>query len=280
MVVAYDVLDERQPIEHGDVRIANEQGALVRPKAGSNGSITVFERYVIVDPKIQVFRHAAAHLAAKVSTLVVGKPIAKLKKNVEEFVTTKKKKRRGRGSSTQLKEVFHRATAEAEVAFAVNLDLDDYVASKKDVRTTELYRIDVLTMSALRWSNDIVCEKCCILVGSWTSLVLMDSYRSPTIQFMLTAIFFAAEFASDGLVEWSLEKFFGVPFSRLPRVREEKSNTDYWMSIFVLVNVFVAGSFMFDHAFATADEWFHAAGANETALNATSTIAMEEGLVN
>jgi hypothetical protein len=134
-----------------------------------------------------------------------------------------------------------------------------------DKRLTEEYWEDILAMFAVRWSSDIVSEKCCILTGSVTSKVLLNSPHSIKTQIVLTVIFFVAELVADSSTMYVMDRWFGVPFLRLPRARVRTKK--YWAEILTIALVIVSGTFFFYFAFWTSDELF----SEKTVGNTTST---------
>jgi hypothetical protein len=147
-----------------------------------------------------------------------------------------------------------------------------------DERLREEYWEDIRAMMALRWTNEIVSEKCCIMVGAFVTKVLIDSPRTTEEQIVVTMTFLATEFIADALLVYCLDKWFAVPFRRMP-LAGKLSSPEFWNEVKLTAVVIGTASFLFKHAFETAEEWFpdavdavpFALGGNATsiALNAT-----------
>jgi hypothetical protein len=148
-----------------------------------------------------------------------------------------------------------------------------------DERLSEVYWEDIRTMMALRWTNEIVSEKCCIVVGAFVTKVLIDSPRTTEEQIVVMLVFLATEFVADVMLVYCLDRWFAIPFRRMPLAGELKS-PEFWEGVKLTVLVIGNGAFVFKHAFDTALEWLPGAvdaaaggalGGNATsiALNAT-----------
>jgi hypothetical protein len=124
-----------------------------------------------------------------------------------------------------------------------------------DEELTEEYWEDIRAMMALRWTNEIVCEKCCIVVGAFVTKVLIDSPRTTEEQIVIMLVFLATEFVADVLLVYCLDRWFAVPFRRMPLASELKS-PEFWEGVKLTASVLCVGSFIFKHAFDTAFEWF------------------------
>jgi hypothetical protein len=143
-----------------------------------------------------------------------------------------------------------------------------------DERLSEVYWEDVRAMMALRWTNEIVCEKCCIIVGAFVTKVLIESPRTTEEQIVIMLVFLVTEFVADLLLVYCLDRWFAVPFRRMPLSGKLKS-PEFCNDVKLTVLCIGCGSFIFKHAFDTALEWFPdavdaAAAGGALGVNATS----------
>jgi hypothetical protein len=175
---------------------------------------------------------------------------------------------------------FTRKVLAAQAEPGVNATIRIKGGGKPDERLREEHWEDVRAMMALRWTNEIVCEKCCIMVGAVVTMVLIESQRTTQEQIVVTLVFLATEFVTDALLVYCLDRWFDVPFRRMPLTGKLKS-PEFWNDVKLTVLCIGMGSFVFKHAFETAVEWFPdvvgaaaggAMGANATSIanNATS----------
>ena len=120
----------------------------------------------------------------------------------------------GDGGTASVDWFFCGASLTGKTALAVGnvVDIDEEI----DTEMTVPYWLDVLTMLAIRWYSEVVAEKNCILVAAFVSKVIMKVKRPAAAHGRLTGILFVTEFIADGLLVYSLDKWFGVPFLRLP----------------------------------------------------------------
>ena len=80
----------------------------------------------------------------------------------------------------------------------------------------------ILGMQAARWYSEIVAEKTLILVAAFF-VWLFDLADMPHMKLLrIMMIFFSGEFVADLTVIFSLERWFGIPFSRLPGYKSKK----------------------------------------------------------
>ena len=70
---------------------------------------------------------------------------------------------------------------------------------------------------AARWSQDIVAEKSCILVAAFIYLFDLLGTASTRDLLEITVIFYGFEIVTDVLLVYVLDKYFDLPFLRLPR---------------------------------------------------------------
>jgi hypothetical protein len=134
-------------------------------------------------------------------------------------------------------------------------------------------------MYALRWSNEIVCEKCCIIAGSFVSKVLIDSPHSTAELILITVVFVLTELLADALLVYSMNRWFGVPFLRLPMESNPKSK-GFWEEVQLTALCIGTGSFVFKSIYETVLLMFPKAAdaaldamLNGT-LNATLSVAL------
>jgi hypothetical protein len=137
-----------------------------------------------------------------------------------------------------------------------------------DEKTTEEYWNEVLAMFALRWSNEIVAEKSCIVVAGVFSYYAGISPHSTADQIQIFLIFIVCEAVADLLLVYSLDRWFKVPFLSLPHdIKHE--DKDFWVTMLIL-SLNVAGPCLgFIHAHGSAEEWFPDAGIAGNGTNAT-----------
>jgi hypothetical protein len=114
---------------------------------------------------------------------------------------------------------------------------------------------DALTICGIRWTNELVAEKCCILVCSFASRMLIESPHSLVDHVIITLIFVACEVIADALLVHVLGKFWGVPFLRLPR-DHGMGDGKYWMDALLVGTVVSGAAFFFVHSHGAAEEWF------------------------
>jgi hypothetical protein len=101
---------------------------------------------------------------------------------------------------------------------AVANEADDQTQNEDEKMTPE-YWVEILAMLAIRWSQEIVVEKSCILYGAVVTM-LIDAVKSPhskTVQLQLLAIFYSCELVADFLLVFVLDGRFSVPFLRIPQ---------------------------------------------------------------
>ena len=89
-----------------------------------------------------------------------------------------------------------------------------------------------LGMLAARWYSEIAAEKTLILVAAFFvwSLDLVDGL--PQMKLLrIMVIFFGGEFVADIVLLYSLERWYGLPFSRLPGY---KTKREFFAGVFIL----------------------------------------------
>ncbi|GMI19084.1 hypothetical protein TeGR_g8938 [Tetraparma gracilis] len=90
---------------------------------------------------------------------------------------------------------------------------------KKDEKMTPEFWIEILAMLAIRWSQEIIVEKSCIIYGA-VATMFIDAVKSPHslfVQLQLLAIFYGCEIFADLLFVFVLDGQFSVPFLRIPQ---------------------------------------------------------------
>jgi hypothetical protein len=122
-----------------------------------------------------------------------------------------------------------------------------------DKMMTKEYWEDINAMFALRWGNEIVSEKVCIITGGFVTGTLIKSPHCTRTQIVLAAIFFVAELLADALMVYVLDKKYGIPFLKLPH--EDLRDTKYWQNVTFAALIIASGTFIFFFAFHTAQVW-------------------------
>jgi hypothetical protein len=98
---------------------------------------------------------------------------------------------------------------------------------------------EILAMLAIRWSQEIIVEKTCIIYGA-VATMLIDAVKSPhniLVQLQLLAIFYSCELVADFLLVFVLDGRFSVPLLRIPQpaVRSKQFWKDAAQGVFPLV---------------------------------------------
>ena len=135
-------------------------------------------------------------------------------------------------------------------------------------RDSLMHRLDVFTMQALRWHGEIVSEKSCLTTASFASKVFIKVKRSGAAHGRLTAVFFITEMATDTLLVYCLDKWYNVPFLKLPPPPGVMSR-EYWMVVAKSSLIMTSMMFGFQFAQGTSVRWFP--DAVDVVSNATST---------
>ena len=95
----------------------------------------------------------------------------------------------------------------------------------------------ILGMLAARWNSEIVGEKTLIIVAAflvWLFDLVDDLPQMKLLRIM--GIFFGTEFIADMALVYALERWFGLPFSRLPK---HKSKKDFFTEVLLLAVMMV-----------------------------------------
>jgi hypothetical protein len=148
---------------------------------------------------------------------------------------------------------------------------DDDAVDEVDEKMTELYWKNQLCMFAIRWHNEIIAEKCCIINGAFVTKALINGPHSTPAHALIFAIFYSFEVIADWLLVYVLVKYFDVPFLNLPStsdLREPKNCLKLGQISFILLS----GSFSFLHAFFATEGMFSGdadVSSNSTIANAT-----------
>jgi hypothetical protein len=96
---------------------------------------------------------------------------------------------------------------------------EEGASGEQDEKKTPEYWAENLAMLAIRWSQEIVVEKSCILYGA-VATMLINAVKSPhskTVQLQLLAIFYGCELVADLLFVFVLDGWFSVPLLRIPQ---------------------------------------------------------------
>ncbi|GMI22130.1 hypothetical protein TeGR_g4433 [Tetraparma gracilis] len=99
---------------------------------------------------------------------------------------------------------------------------------------------NILAMLAIRWSQEIIVEKTCIIYGA-VATMLIDAVKSPhskTVQLQLLAIFYSCEFVADFMFVFVMDGRFSVPLLRIPQpsVRSKQFWKDAAQGVFPLLS--------------------------------------------
>jgi hypothetical protein len=98
-------------------------------------------------------------------------------------------------------------------------DDEEAPSEEQDEKVTPEYWAEILAMLAIRWMNEIIVEKSCILFGA-VATMLVDAVKSPhtlPVQLLLLLIFYSTEILADVLLVFVLDGRYSVPFLRLPQ---------------------------------------------------------------
>jgi hypothetical protein len=110
----------------------------------------------------------------------------------------------------------------------------------QDEKMTPEFWAEILAMLAIRWSQEIIVEKSCIIYGAVVTM-LIDAVKSPhskPVQLQLLAIFYGCEIFADFLLVFVMDGRFSVPFLRIPQptVGSKQFWKDAAVGVFPLVN--------------------------------------------
>jgi hypothetical protein len=160
------------------------------------------------------------------------------------------------------------------------VEVDEGDEGDIDEKLTDMYWENMLFMFAVRWHNEIVSEKCCILVCAFTTKALINSPHSGANQVLVTLIFIGAEVIADGMLVYCLDKYWQVPFLRLPREKNRWSKEQMTEQLKISF-VVASGTFMIVHAIGSVYEWFPPAdNLPLDGANTTAGAVIEESIVN
>jgi hypothetical protein len=128
---------------------------------------------------------------------------------------------------------------EEEVGMADEGDDAEAQTGEQDEKMTPEFWVEILAMLAIRWSQEIIVEKTCIIYGA-VATMLIDAVKSPhskTVQLQLLAIFYGCEIFADFLLVFVLDGRFSVPFLRIPQpaVRSKKFWKDAAQGVIALL---------------------------------------------
>ena len=96
---------------------------------------------------------------------------------------------------------------------------EEGASGEQDEKMTPEYWAENLAMLAIRWSQEIIVEKTCIIYGA-VATMLIDAVKSPhslLVQLQLLAIFYGCELVADLLFVFVLDGRFSVPLLRIPQ---------------------------------------------------------------
>ena len=116
---------------------------------------------------------------------------------------------------------------------------EEGASGEQDEKMTPEFWVEILAMLAIRWSQEIIVEKSCILYGA-VATMLIDAVKSPhskTVQLQLLAIFYSCELVADFLLVFVLDGRFSVPLLRIPQpaVRSKKFWKDAAQGVIALL---------------------------------------------
>jgi hypothetical protein len=126
---------------------------------------------------------------------------------------------------------------------------------KQDEKMTPEFWAEILAMLAIRWSQEIIVEKSCIIYGAVVTM-LINAVKSPhsiQVQLQLLAIFYGCEIFADLLFVFVLDGRFSVPFLRIPQpaVRSKQ----FWKDAAAGVLPLLACLFPLIYAHHTVTQW-------------------------
>ena len=112
---------------------------------------------------------------------------------------------------------------------------------EQNEKMTPEYWAENLAMLAIRWSQEIVVEKSCIIYGA-VATMLINAVKSPhslLVQLQLLAIFYGCEIFADLLFVFVLDGRFSVPLLRIPQpsVRSKQFWKDTAQGVFPLISI-------------------------------------------
>jgi hypothetical protein len=140
-----------------------------------------------------------------------------------------------------------------------------------DEKMTELYWRNQLCMFAIRWHNEIIAEKCCIINGGFTTKVLIKGPHSTPVQLLIFAIFYGFEIIADWLLVYVLVEYFDVPFLNL-RVTSDMREPQNRLQLAQISCILVVGTFGFLHAYLATKGMISDVGGNDDVFS-NSTLA-------
>jgi hypothetical protein len=120
-----------------------------------------------------------------------------------------------------------------------------------DEKMTELYWRNQLCMFAIRWHNEIIAEKCCIINGGFTTKVLIKSPHSTPAHALIFTIFYGFEIIADWLLVYVLVTYFDVPFLNLPLTSDMREPQNR-LKLAQINSILVTCTFGFLHAYLVA----------------------------
>jgi hypothetical protein len=221
--------------------------------------------YAILSSLCAIFTEVAGKIYAVIAIVSASKLERKIRKM----------KNSAKGSET-IKEGNGRVVGGAAEEFDAESDAE-VERKSKDALANQL------VLCAVRWTNEIVAEKVCIVICGLTSAFFSESPHSKTTLLMFTLVFIATEFLADALLVWVLVRFFDVPFLKLPREEFAWLDKEFWVGTLEIALVALAGSVAFLHGLGSAREWFpdvdNVVGGLNSTMNATNvTLGDLEGL--
>ena len=108
---------------------------------------------------------------------------------------------------------------------------DEEKAEEEESEADAMLRIaeknweNVLILVGARWDAEIPAEKACIIVAGFINWYFGLNDKSGSFILQVTGIFFAAEFVADALLVYILDKYFRVPFLRIPLIKSKRAFT-------------------------------------------------------
>ena len=89
---------------------------------------------------------------------------------------------------------------------------EEGASGEQDEKMTPEYWAEILAMLAIRWSQEIIVEKSCILYGA-VATMLVGAVKSPhslLVQLQLLAIFYGCELVADFMLVFVMDGRFSV----------------------------------------------------------------------
>jgi hypothetical protein len=155
----------------------------------------------------------------------------------------------------KVKARFKRMKRRVARSVRLSTDKDEDQGREVDETLTDEYWEDLFAMYAVRWNMEIIAEKCCILSCAFATKLFVQSSHSGAEQFAIAAIFYLFEVMADACLVYCLNRWWSIPFLRLPKASGLKTEKGK-MDLLIVGLIVTAGVFNFLHAYGSVLEWF------------------------